>query len=448
MDNMLKKNDMIDIRITDLTVEGAGIGRHNGFTVFVPGALPDESVRAKIIKATKSYAVGRLMHIQEVSPERVTPFCPVFEACGGCTLQHLDYAGQLQYKRKRIKDCFNRIGGMDIELPEVLAADNVRDYRNKAAFPVAGIGGKAAAGFYAPRSHRLIACDCPVQKQQVNDVKNAVVEWANKHGIPAYNEADGTGTLRHIIGRAASDGGVMAGVVLWGKVPEQPLISALKEICGLSGIVINRNAKRTNAILGAQNRVIFGDPYITEKYDGLVFRAGLTSFLQVNHAQSQRLYQTALSFADISAGDIVFDLFCGIGTISLLAAKQAKIVLGIEYGADAVQNAAENARLNGIDNAAFLAGDAAKMLEAGYKRAGRPDIVILDPPRKGCDATLLDGLAALSPQKIVYVSCNPATLARDISRLGSKGYAPGAVMGVDMFPHTTHVETVITLHRV
>jgi 23S rRNA (uracil1939-C5)-methyltransferase len=293
-----------------------------------------------------------------------------------------------------------------------------------------------------------VAADCPVQKRSVNGIKDAVIKWANDEGIKAYDEETNSGTLRHIIGRQASNGDVMAGAVIRDRIDEDSLVSAVKGIDALKSTVVDINDKKTNAILGGEEHVIYGDPYITETFGGLSFRAGLSSFLQVNHEQAEKLYKTAVGFADISKTDTVFDLFCGIGTISLLAARQAKQVIGIEFVQAAVGNAKENAAVNGIENARFIAGDAGKMLDEGVKLAGDPDIVILDPPRKGCDKGLLEKIAALSPGKIVYVSCDPATLARDAGQLREGGYEVKVVRGVDMFPHTTHVETVVSLQRI
>lgn len=445
---MLSKNEDIEITIEDLTVEGAGIGRHEGMAVFVPRALPGETVTARIIKVSKNYAVGRLMQLHKVAPARVQPFCPVFEQCGGCTLQHMDYAAQLDYKRRYIRECFRRIGGIDIDLPEIVPSGNTTAYRNKAAFPAGITEDGIDAGFFAPRSHRLVVADCGIQKSALNDIKKTVIDWARKNGVKAYDEEHNTGTLRHIVVRQVSNGDIMAGIVVRGKVDEGSLVKALKSIPGMKSIVLNFNREKGNAILGAESRLIYGDAYITECYEGLEFRAGMTSFLQVNHPQSARLYGIALEYADITKRDMVFDLFCGIGTISLLAAKRAKTVLGIEYVEEAVENARDNARLNGITNAQFLAGDAAQMISQGIRAVGKPDIVILDPPRKGCDKELLDAIIAAAPKRVVYVSCDPATLARDTALLCAGGYEVKAVQGVDMFPHTTHVESVVLMSRV
>ena len=447
-DIMLKKNDDIEITIEDLTVEGAGIGRHQGMAVFVPRALPGEMVTAHIIKVTKSYAVGRMMALHKVSPERVEPFCPVFEQCGGCTLQHMSYAAQLDYKRRYVQQCFRRIGGIEIDLPEIVPSDDTRAYRNKAAFPVAYIEDDVEAGFFAPRSHRLVVADCGIQRPALNAVKNAVIGWARANHISAYDEMHDAGTLRHIVVRQTSNGDIMAGIVVRGKVDEASLVKALKDIPDLKSVVLNFNREKGNAILGGKSRVIFGDAFLTERYEELVFRVGLTSFLQVNYAQSAKLYEIALRYADISKKDVVFDLFCGIGTISLLAGKRAKKVLGIEYITEAVDNAQDNARLNGITNTQFLAGDAGEMMTEGVRTVGRPDIVLLDPPRKGCDKALIDAVLDTAPKRVVYVSCDPATLARDAALLRSGGYEVKAVRAVDMFPHTTHVESVVLMSRV
>lgn len=444
---MINKDDVIDIDIDDITVEGAGVGRHEGFTVFVPKALPGETVSVKIIKVTKSYAVARLLEIKEPSEHRIKSFCASFEACGGCTLQHLSYEQQLKYKQRYVQQCFKRIGGIDIEEPEILAAENTRDYRNKASFPVSTVDGKTEAGLYAPRSHRLIATDCPIQKPEINTVKNAIIKWANDKGVKAYDEEADKGILRHIISRQSSNGEVMAGVVVRERIDESSLVSVLKKVDGVKTIVVNRNSKKGNAILGDREDVILGDGYITENYDGLSFRAGLSSFLQINHPQSVELYKTAIEYADITRDDVVFDLFCGIGTLSLLAAKRAKKVIGIEYLKTAVDNAKENTKINGIDNAEFLAGDAGEMMPEGVKLAGKPDILILDPPRKGCDSGLIEKITAIIPERIVYVSCDPATLARDAALFLSSGYKLEKIKAVDMFPQTTHVECVIRLCR-
>jgi len=445
--DMLKKNDVVEITIDDLTVEGAGIGRYEGMAVFVPRALPGETVTVKIIKLAKAYAVARLMGISRISEFRVKPFCPVFEACGGCTLQHLDYSAQLEYKSCYVQQCFKRIGNIEIGTPHIEPCGNIRDYRNKASFPVAGEKGDVRGGFFAPHSHNLIECDCPIQKPQINDVKNAVIHWANENGVPPYNEEKGKGVLRHIVARQTSSGDVMAGIVTRARADDKSLVSALKDVPGVRSVSVNINREKGNAILGRDTHVAYGNGYITEEYDGLKFRVALQSFLQVNHAQSEKLYRMALDFAAITGKETVFDLFCGIGTISLLAARRAKKVVGIEYEPSAVKNAEENAQLNGVTNARFLAGDAGERLRDAVGLAGTPDIVILDPPRKGCDAGLIEGIAGTEPETIVYVSCNPATLARDAAMFNKLGYMVRKVSAVDMFPHTTHVETVVLMSR-
>jgi len=443
----LKKNDEIELNIHGLSVEGCGIGRHEGMAVFVPRALPGETVSAKIIKLAKNYAAARMEKIIKASGDRVKPFCPVFERCGGCTLQHLSYPGQLRFKSAHIKDCFRRIGGIEIDEPDVIPSENIYGYRNKASFPVCEINGKAQAGFYAPRSHRIVAADCPIQKPVINEIKNAVIRWANENNVSAYDEATDKGVLRHIIGRQSSSGEAMAGVVVREKAHEASLVTALGTIPAVTSVVINRNEKRGNVILGDNEKTVFGKGYLTEDYDGIKFRVGLSSFLQVNHPQSERLYETALEFARITDEDTVYDLFCGVGTISLLAAKRAKRVIGIEYAKSAVDDARKNAETNGVKNAVFFAGDAAAVFPEAVSLFGNPDIIILDPPRKGCGKPLLEEIARSAPRAIVYVSCDPATLARDAALLSDLGYGVAAVKGVDMFPHTTHVECCCLLMR-
>ncbi len=444
----LRKNDVADISIDDLTVDGFGLGRYEGLAVFVPRALPGETVTVKIIKRAKSYAVGRLISLSRASEARVQPFCPVFEMCGGCTLQHLSYIEQTAYKSRYVQQCLRRIGGIDIDAPHIVPCENLRDYRNKASFPVGGQAGRLVAGFFAPRSHNIVVCDCPIQKPQINDIKNAVIQWANAKDISPYDEQKGKGVLRHIVARQSSSGELMAGVVVRSDLDGTSLSAEIKKIPGMKSLALNINPQKGNAILGRDTRIIYGDEYISENYENLQFRVSLQSFLQVNHAQSEKLYQMALKFANITKDDIIFDLFCGIGTISLLAARRARKVLGIEYEPSAVKNAKENAKLNGIDNAHFLAGDAGEMITKGIEMTGVPDVVMIDPPRKGCDPLLIGKITDASPQRIVYVSCNPATLARDAALFVSHGYTINQVSGVDMFPHTTHVESVVLMSRV
>lgn len=445
-DNLLKKNESIEINIDDISVDGAGIGRYKGQIVFIQKALPGEFVRAKIIKAKKNYAIGLLLDILECSEDRTEPFCPVFGKCGGCTLQHFSYEKQLEFKANHIKQCFKRIGGIEIDTPKVIPSENKEEYRNKASFPVADINGRIQAGFYAHHSHRVVPSDCTIQQAVINDIKNIVVDWANKNEIGAYDEKVGKGRLRHIVARQASNGDIMAGIVATKPIADNELIDKLKNVRGVVSIVQNINSKNTNAILGNETQTLLGSEFITEQYEDLKFRASLQSFLQINHDQTQKLYEAVINYADIKKTDTVFDLFCGIGTITLLAAKRAKAVLGIEYVQTAVDNAEENAELNDINNAYFFAGDAGEMLDKGTEQLGNPDIVILDPPRKGCDASLLGKLLTLNPMKIVYVSCNPSTLARDVALL-KDSYKLKDIVGVDMFPHTTHVECCSLLVR-
>ena len=445
---MLKKNDVIELNIDDISVEGAGIGRYEGRVVFVRGALPSERVKAKIIKTAKNYSAGIIEDIIIKSEYRTEPLCPVFGRCGGCTLQHLKYEAQLAYKANYVKQCMKRIGGINIETPQILPAEENTAYRNKASFPVAQLGGSIQAGFYAPYSHRIVPSCCAIQQPEVNEVKDIVVGWAKNRGVSAYDESTGQGSLRHIVVRQSSGGEIMAGIVSTEKIIDDILISKLKAVKGISSIVENINRSKGNCILGQHFSTLLGDGYITETYGGLQFRASLGSFLQVNHSQTLKLYEAALEFADINKTDVVFDLFCGIGTITLLAAQKAKSAVGIEYVRSAVDNAEENAKLNGINNAQFICGDASEKLKQAASLSGRADVVLLDPPRKGCDAALIVDICKAAPSRVVYVSCSPATLARDAAVFSENGYKLDKIMAVDMFPQTTHVETVISLQRI
>ncbi len=444
---MLKKNDEIELTIDDLTVDGAGIGRYEGQIVFVQKALPSELITAKIIKAKKSYAIGLLQEIIESSSARVEPFCPVFGKCGGCSLQHLSYPEQLNLKANHVKQCIKRIGGIDIEQPQIIPSDNKKEYRNKASFPVAQLSSEIIAGFYAHHTHRVVPSYCAVQHLYINKVKDIVVAWANKKGISAYDEKSGNGVLRHIVVRRSYTGEVMAGIVSTEKIIDDELMLRLKAVEGMKSIVENINNSKGNNILEAKSTPVYGSGYITEIYGDLNFKVSLNSFLQINHGQTEKLYKTTIEFADIIKTDTLFDLFCGIGTISLMAAKKAKSVIGIEYIQQAVDNAIENAELNGITNASFLAGDAGEKLDEGIELAGKPDVIILDPPRKGCDEALVKKLCEIKPSRIVYVSCSSSTLARDIALFKEGGYALEKIKTVDMFPQTTHVECVAKLCR-
>lgn len=448
----LKKNDDIKLDVDSVTGQGCGIGRYDGLAVFVDGALMDEQVYAHIIKVKSSYAVGKLKSILTPSKDRVEPKCPVYDACGGCTLQHLSYEAQLKVKQEQVKDAMERLGGFkDIEVLPIIGMKNPERYRNKGSFPLGYVDESVEAGFFKQRSHTLVPLnDCIIQKSKIVQAVNAVTEWANEYGVPPYNEETHEGILRHVMVRTTADEKqVMVVIVTTGPILNVPqLIEKLKSnIEGLTSIIHNVNSKVTNVILGDEFDVIWGSDYITEKINGLKFNVSAASFLQVNPEQTVKLYNTAINNLGLTGEETVVDVFCGIGTISLLIAKKAKQVVGIEIVKEAIVDAKQNARENGIENVEFICADAEEAFPKIASSGKKIDAVMLDPPRKGCDEKTLNAIINAKIEKVVYVSCNPATLARDCRLLCDNGYEIKSVQPVDMFPHSGHVETVCLLSR-
>lgn len=446
----LKKNDTVQVEITDLSKEGMGIGRVEGIVVFVEGALPQESVEAKIIKVTKSYCVGKLLNVSKPSPLRTQPPCPVFHKCGGCSLQHLQYMGQLMAKHGQVQSCLKKIGGCDAEVGYPLPSRNPFGYRNKCAFPVAkGEDGQVVIGCYARRSHRVIPIErCLIQQPGTENVLRAVKEFMEKYHIPPYQEQSRRGLVRHVICRMNKWGEVMVGLVICGNrlEHERELVQMLKlYVDGLSSVVINQNTSTGNVILGEKSRALYGEEYLLEEIMGLKFQISLNSFLQVNPYGMELLYTNALKLAALQRDDVVVDLYCGAGTISLCAAQRCGKVYGVEIVPQAIENAQKNAQLNGISNAEFLLGDCGEVFPQIRKREGKIDVIIVDPPRKGLSQQVISSCIEAQPRKIIYVSCDPATLARDIKLFAQSGYLCEGAQPVDMFPQTMHVETVVLL---
>ncbi len=446
------KNQDVELEITALGSEGQGIGRYLGYAVFVEGALPGEKVSARIIKAGASFGVGKLNRVILPSNERVTPKCRYFGRCGGCALQHMSYGAQLSYKTRLVKDALVRIGGFGD--PNVLPAIGMNEpyrYRNKAAFPAANAEKGIEFGLFAPRSHRVIPIsDCLIQNAAGILAMQAVQEWAGECGLKAYDEAAGRGDVRHVVVRTSSFGKSMVTVVTTGRMPRPERLADLlqKRLPYFSSLIHNVNKEKTNAITGEHYRVVWGEEVLDEKLCGLVFSVASASFLQVNTVQTSVLYEKAIEFAALAGEDVVLDLYCGIGTLSLSAAKKAKEVIGIEIVEQAIENARENAKRNGVGNARFICGAAEEVLpELAQNGNLTPSVVILDPPRKGCEAQAVNAIAKTGAKKIVYVSCNPATLARDCALLKKAGYGLVAAQPVDMFPQTAHVETVVLMSR-
>ncbi len=443
----LSKNDKIELTIDALTSEGSGVGRYSGLAVFVRGTVPQDKIIAHIIKRSKNYAIGIIDKIIQPSSERIESDCPYSKKCGGCSFRHMTYDEELKYKKSRVQDALNRIGHLDIEVDEIIGADDLSHYRNKAQYPVDISDGEMFAGFYAYKSHRIIPCaDCKLQPAEFEKGLEAFAKWIESENITSYNEQTGKGLLRHIYFRKGfATGEVMAcAVINANSIPNSELLVSLlrEKVDGLTSVAVNINKEKTNVILGKETSIIWGEKYIRDNLLGKNFLISPNSFYQVNHNQCEKLYAKAKAFAGLTGTETVLDLYCGVGTIGLTMAENVKQLVGIEIIPQAIENAKENAKINHITNAQFICADAPKGAEILKKQGVNPDIIILDPPRKGCEKSLFDTIEQLSPKKIVYVSCDSATLARDLAILKEKGYEVKKVSAVDMFPRTPHVEAV------
>ena len=449
-----RKNDLVTLEIEDCGIDGEGIGKADGFTVFVKDAVIGDTVTAKIIKAKKNYGYGRLMEVLKPSPYRVEPKCEFARQCGGCQLQALSYDQQLVFKTNKVKGHLERIGGFtDIPMEPIIGMDELFHYRNKAQFPVGrNKEGKIVTGFYAGRTHNIIENrDCALGVAENKEVLDRVIAHMEKYGSEPYNEATGKGLVRHVLIRYGYfTKEVMVCLILNGnKIPkEEQLVKSLCEIPGMTSITINVNKKHSNVILGEEIRLLWGQEYITDRIGDISYQISPLSFYQVNPMQTQKLYAKALEYADLHGQETVWDLYCGIGTISLFLAQKAKFVRGVEIVPAAIENAKENAKLNGLENTEFFVGKAEEVLPREYKKNGvYADVIVVDPPRKGCDETLLETMVEMNPERIVYVSCDSATLARDLKYLCERGYELRKVCPVDQFGMTVHVETVVLLSQ-
>lgn len=449
----VKQGDNIIMQITGLGSSGEGVGKYEGFTVFVKGALLEEEVRVKIALVKKSYAVGTLLELVRPSAERVEPMCPVYKECGGCQLQHLSYKGQLACKRQQVLDALGRIGHLDIEVLPVLGAANPWNYRNKMQFPAAqNAEGVLNIGCYATATHSVVDTEaCLISKEANNAIMKTVRTWMKHYNISAYDEKTGKGIVRHIMGRVGVHSGeVMAVIITSGyDLPHRAvLVEWLKRyVPGLVSVVQNINKKQTNVVMGTKSRVLFGAESIKDALGSLSFHISAQSFFQVNSEQAEKLYNKALEFAALTGKETVVDVYCGTGTISLYLARHAKKVYGIEIVAPAIENAKKNAEENNCANAEFMCGDAAVELPKLLAGGVRPDVVVVDPPRAGCEQKVLAAICGVQPERVVYVSCNPASLARDLAFMEQHGYKALLAQPVDMFPMTSHVETVCLLTK-
>ena len=435
-------NEIYQINIISLNSNAQGVGRIDDFTVFVDGALPAEVVKAKIIEIKKNYAVAELLEILESSTDRVEPRCPIYSECGGCQLQHLSYNAQLKWKRRQVVDALKRIGKIDVTVKDTIGMKEPWHYRNKMQFPVGRIKSKIQIGCFAKSSHKVVDTDsCLIQRQQNDEILQAVRKVVEKFNVSVYDEDKHRGILRHVMGRVGINETMLVLVTATEKLPnEKTIVRALRnELPNITSIQQNIQTQHNNVILGRETKVLYGKRTIKDKISKLEFNISARSFFQVNTVQAEKLYQTALNFADLKGHETVIDAFCGTGTITLFLAKHAKFAYGIEIVSSAIADAKLNARNNNVRNAQFITGDATAILP---KLGVRPDVMVLDPPRAGCDEKFLLTIAKLKPSKVVYVSCNPATLARDLNILENNGFKTQKVQPVDMFPFTSHVEAV------
>ena len=449
-----RKNDIVTLEIVDCGTDGEGIGKADGFTVFVKDAVIGDTVTAKIMKAKKNYGYGRLMEILKPSPYRVDPICPSARQCGGCQLQAVSYEEQKAFKEKKLRGHLERIGGFkELPMEPLIGMDEPYHYRNKAQFPVGrNKEGRIVTGFYAGRTHAIIENrDCALGIPQNKEVLDRVIAHMEKYNIAPYDEMTGKGLVRHIFVRYGFfTGELMVCLIINGQdLPHQKeMVEKLGEIPGMTSISLNINKKRNNVILGDKVKTIWGKEYITDKIGDISYEISPLSFFQVNPHQTWKLYSKALEYADLHGEETVWDLYCGIGTISLFLAQKAKFVCGVEIVSAAIEDAKRNARLNEIDNVEFFVGKAEEVLPREYEKNGvYADVIVVDPPRKGCDEMLLKTILKMQPKRVVYVSCDSATLARDLRFLCDNGYELKKVCGVDQFPQTVHVETVVLLSQ-
>ena len=449
----MKKNDLYTIEITGMTAEGNGVGRADGIAVFVPHTAVGDVISCKIVKLAKSYAYGIIDKILTPSPDRIESDCEVSAKCGGCTFRHISYSAELEIKDKLVRDAFLRIGGFgDIQFEEICGGEPDH-YRNKAQYPVAEIDGKAVCGFYSKRSHRVIPFTyCRLQPKVFGEITEFCLEFANAEKIPAYNEETGGGILRHIyLRRGFHSGEIMLCLVVKNESRAREfseLAEAVrKSFSEISSVIMNVNSRNTNVILGEKNITLSGNGEISDILCGKKITLSPMSFYQVNTAQAERLYECAMDYAALTGTETVLDLYCGAGTIGLSFSDKAGKIIGCEIVPEAVENAGRNAEANGVRNAEFYCGDSGQLAKKLADDGEIPDIAVIDPPRKGCDPLTLDSLVRMLPERIVMISCNPATAARDAKYLSERGYRIKRASAFDLFPRTGHVETVVLLSK-
>ena len=448
---MLIKGQIYEAVIDDYTSEGQGVAHIEGCAVFIPNAIFGEKVNVRIEKAQKTWAAGKITEILEKSPHRINRECPVAKLCGGCDFWHMDYAEESRLKAQRVKTCLNRMGGENLETVPILSSPTCYGYRNKAQYPVAVKKNRAFAGFFRAGTHQVVENKrCLILPEQTDGVKDAVMDYVNQYRISVYDEVAHKGLLRHIyVRRGAVSGQILVCLVCNGdKLPKaEALIARLQKLPGFTTLVLSVNTKKGNTVLGDKFITLYGPGYIEDTLCGLNFRLSARSFYQVNHHQAQRLYEAAISQAEITKDDLVLDLYCGVGTITLAMASAAGKVIGVEVIPQAVEDAKENALRNGIENAEFFCGDAGAAALKLEKQGIHPDVITVDPPRKGLNADTIEAIDRMNPRRLVYVSCDPATLARDVALLKERGFQVKNALAADLFPRCSHVETVALLGR-
>ena len=445
----LTKNEIYEATFTGLTSEGLGVCRIDGRAVFVKGALPGEIWTVRITKVGRSAVFGRGELLLSPAPERTEPECPHFGRCGGCATMHMSYEAELRHKLERVNDAFRRIGGLSLVAEAIIPSQSIEGYRNKAVYAVGERNGEVISGFYRGGSHDIVATErCYLQNRSSDACANAVREWMNARQIPAYNPDTGRGAVRHVFTRTARDGSVVCCVVSadgFG-VHTSKLVNCLRAACPeLSGIVLNINKTQGNTVLAGDFYTLWGSDMLTDVLCGHSFNIAPQAFYQINPPQAERLYDLAVKFAAPSADRTVLDLYCGAGTISLCIAEKAGLVIGAEIVPQAIENARENAARNGMSNVEFICADAGEAAQELLRRGVTPEVVVVDPPRKGMSPDAVEAVAAMSPERVVYVSCDPATLARDLAIFKTLGYNSQRAIAVDMFPRTMHVETCVLL---
>ena len=448
---MLTKNEIYEARIVDYTADGQGVAKIEGCAVFVANGVVGDFCKIAILKANKTWALGKITQVIEKSPHRINRECPVAKLCGGCDFWHMTYEEECRLKADRVKQNLNRLAGANLEEIPILSAPTCYGYRNKVIFPVGNSKNKACAGFYRAGSHQIVENEgCRIGFPEADTVKKAVLDYMNQYRVSAYDEAAHKGLVRHIFVRqGAVSKQLLVCLCINGTSLPHPdaLLQRLQKIPGFTTLVLSINKKQGNTVLGEENKTLYGPGYIEDTLCGLTFRISAQSFYQINHHQAELLYEAAIAQGQITKEDLVLDLYCGVGTITLAMAKAAKKVIGVEVVAEAVADARENAKRNGIENAEFFCGDAGKAALELESRGIKPDVVVVDPPRKGLNTDAIEGICQMAPRRIVYVSCDPATMARDVAIFKERGYRLLSAQAADLFPRCAHVESVVCLSR-